>query len=155
MSIQNCRLVDILYIIPYPAILTVRIKKLFHCSYALSYQFVFVTKYRRKCFTGAMIEPLREIVIGLCQDWQAELIEMNGEEDHVHMLLGLNPKCAPSIVANNFKTVTSRLLRKQFPVLRAQYRQPVLWSRSYFVASVGAAPLSVIKQYIEQQARPL
>jgi transposase IS200 family protein len=68
---------------------------------------------------------------------------------------GRNPKCASSIVANNFKTVTSRLLRKQFPALRAKYRQPVLWSRSYFVASVGGAPPSLIKQYIEQQARPL
>jgi REP-associated tyrosine transposase len=79
----------------------------------------------------------------------------DSQDDHVHLLLGLNPKCAPSIVANNFKTVASRLLRKQFPALRAKYRQPVLWSRSYFVASVGGAPLSVIKQYIEQQARPL
>jgi transposase IS200 family protein len=54
------------------------------------------------------------MVQALCQDWDAELIEMNGEDDHVHLLLGLNPKCAPSIVANNFKTGTSRLLRKQF-----------------------------------------
>jgi len=114
-----------------------------------------VTKYRRKCFDGAMLERLKSVVHALCQDWDAELIQMNGEQDHVHLLLGLNPKCAPSIVANNFKTVTSRLLRKEFPALRAKYRQPVLWSRSYFVASVGAAPLSVIKQYIEQQARPL
>jgi putative transposase len=74
---------------------------------------------------------------------------------HVELLLGLNHKCAPSVVANNFKTVTSRLLRKEFPALRAKYREPVLWSRSYFVASVGGAPLSVIRQYIEQQARPL
>lgn len=132
-----------------------RIYKLFHCSYALSYQFVFVTKYRRQCFTGAMLERLREIVLGLCEDWQAELIEMNGEADHVHLLLGLNPKCAPSVVANNFKTVTSRLLRKEFPALRDRYRQPVLWSRSYFVATVGGAPLAVIKQYIERQGRPL
>jgi putative transposase len=57
-------------------------------------------------------------------------------------------------VANNFKTVTSRLMRKQFAALQEQYRQPVLWSRSYFVAAVGGAPLAVIKQYIEQQARP-
>ena len=132
-----------------------RVNKLYHCSYSLSYHFVFVTKYRRKCFTGAMLDRLKEVVAKLCEDWEAELIEMNGEEDHVHFLLGLNPKCAPSIVANNFKTVTSRLLRKEFPALRAMYREPVLWSRSYFVASVGGAPLSVIKQYIEQQARPL
>lgn len=72
-----------------------------------------------------------------------------------HFLLSLNPKCAPSIVANNFKTVASRLMRKEFPALRAKYKQPVLWSRSYFVASVGGAPLSITKQYIEQHARPL
>lgn len=132
-----------------------RVNKLYHCSYSLSYHFVFVTKYRRKCFTGAMLDRLKEVVAKLCEDWEAELIEMNGEEDHVHFLLGLNPKCAPSVVANNFKTVTSRLLRKEFPALRAKYREPVLWSRSYFVASVGGAPLSVIKHYIEQQARPL
>lgn len=134
---------------------TMRVNKLYHCSYSLSYHFVFVTKYRHKCFTGAMLDRFREVVAKLCVDWEAELIEMNGEEDHVHFLLGLNPKCAPSVVANNFKTVTSRLLRKEFPALRARYRAPVLWSRSYFVASVGGAPLSVIKQYIEQQARPL
>ena len=132
-----------------------RIYKLFHCSYALSYQFVFVTQYRRKCFTGPMLERLREIVLGLCEDWQAELIEMNGEADHVHLLVGLDPRCAPSVVANNFKTVTSRLLRKEFPALRDRYRQPVLWSRSYFVATVGGAPLAVIKRYIELQGRPL
>ena len=80
---------------------------------------------------------------------------MNGQEGHVHFLLGLNPTCAPSVVANHFKTVTSRLLRQEFPALRAKYREPVLCSRSDFVASVGGAPLSVIKQTIEQQARPL
>ncbi len=132
-----------------------RVNKLYHCSYSLSYHFVFVTKYRRKCFDGSMIDRLKSVVAQLCIDWDADLIEMNGEADHVHLLLGLNPKCAPSVVANNFKTVTSRLMRKEFPALRDMYRKPVLWSRSYFVASVGGAPLSVIKQYIEQQERPL
>jgi len=133
----------------------VRVNKLDHCSYSLSCHFVFVTKYRRKCFTGPMLDRLKAIAANLCDDWQAELIEMNAEQDHAHFLLGLNPKCAPSVVANNFKTVTSRLLRKECPALRASLKEPVLWSRSYFVASAGGAPLSVIKQYIEQQARPL
>lgn len=132
-----------------------RPKTLFHCAYALSYHFVFVTKYRRRCLTGPMLDHLREVFSGLCADWDADLIEFNGEADHVHLLLGLNPRCAPSTVANNFKTVSSRLLRKRYAALRTAYRQPVLWSRSYFVATVGGAPLSVIKQYIEQQARPL
>ena len=72
-----------------------RVHKLYHCNYSLSYHFVFVTKYRRKCFNGAMLDRLKEVVAGLCDDWEAELNEMNGEEDHVHILLGLNPKCAP------------------------------------------------------------
>jgi putative transposase len=107
-----------------------RVNKLFHCSYSLSYHFVFVTKYRRKCFTGAMLNRLKEVVAKLCADWEAELIEMNDEVDRVHFLLGLNSKCAPSVLANNLKTVTSRLLRKEFPALRAKFNEPVLWSRS-------------------------
>ncbi|SPJ16080.1 conserved hypothetical protein [Burkholderiales bacterium] len=87
-----------------------------------------------------MLERLKAVVHALCQDWDAELIEMNGEQDHVHLLLGLNPKCAPSIVANNFKTVTSRLLRKEFPALRAKYRQPVLWSRSSLLPASAEHP---------------
>jgi REP-associated tyrosine transposase len=133
----------------------VKPSKLNHCTFLLSYHFVFVTKYRRKCLTAPMLDRLRDITIGLCEDWGGRLVEMNGEADHVHLLLEMNPKAAPSVVANNFKTVTSRLLRKDFRTeLEGVYRQPVLWSRTYFVASCGGAPLAVIKQYIEQQAKP-
>ena len=133
----------------------VKLRKLNHCTFVLSYHFVFVTKYRRNCFTAAMLDRLHEIAAGLCVDWGGRLVEMSGEADHVHLLLEMNPRAAPSVVANNFKTVTSRLLRKEFgDVLKDVYRQPVLWSRTYFVASCGGAPLAVIKQYIEQQARP-
>lgn len=134
---------------------TVNIQKLNHCTFALSYHFVFVTKYRRKCLTGAMLDRLREIVTRLCESWGGRLVEMNGEADHVHLLLEMNPKAAPSVVANNFKTVTSRLLRKEFgEALAKVYRAPVLWSRTYFVTSCGGAPLSVIQQYIQQQEKP-
>lgn len=102
-----------------------------------------------------MLARLREIVEGLCESWGGRLVELNGEADHVHLLLEMNPKAAPSVVANNLKTVSSRLLRKEFEAeLARMYRDPVLWSRSYFVASTGGAPLEVIKQYIEQQKRP-
>ncbi len=102
-----------------------------------------------------MLARLNQIVTDLCESWGGRLIEINGEADHVHLLVEMNPKAAPSVIANNFKTVTSRLLRKEFgEALNKEYRKPVLWSRSYFVASCGGAPLSVIKQYIEQQARP-
>ena len=133
----------------------VNIHKLYHCTYALSYHFVFVTKYRRKCLTSAMLDRLKEIVSNLCESWGGRLVEINGESDHIHMLLEMNPRAAPSVIANNFKTVTSRLLRKEFgEALGKVYKKPVLWSRTYFVTSCGGAPLSVIKQYIEQQERP-
>jgi putative transposase len=102
-----------------------------------------------------MLERLREVVVKLCEDWEADLIEMNREADHVDLLHGLNPRRAPNVVANNFKTVTCRMLREELPALRAQYGEPVLWSRNHFVAGVGGAPRAVIKHYIEQQAGPL
>lgn len=89
----------------------VKINKLFHCTYSLSYHFVFVTKYRRACLTAEMLERLKSIVIDLVSGY-GRVVELNGEEDHVHLLLELNPKAAPSVVANSLKTVTSRLLRR-------------------------------------------
>ncbi|MDA8383969.1 MAG: IS200/IS605 family transposase [Betaproteobacteria bacterium] len=135
--------------------ISVHINKLHHCTFARSYHFVFVTKYRRKCLTAEMLDRLKQIVTDLCESWGGRLVEMNGEADHVHLLLEMNPKAAPSVVANNFKTVTSRLLRRDYGAhLNRVYRKPVLWSRSYFVASCGGAPLPVIKHYIERQERP-
>lgn len=132
----------------------VNVNKLYHCTYALSYHFVFVTKYRRRCLTAPMLERLNEIVTALVSGW-GRVVEINGESDHVHLLLELNPKAAPATLANMLKTVSSRLLRRDFKThLDSVYSKPVLWSRSYFVASCGGAPLSVIKQYIEQQERP-
>ena len=134
----------------------VNIKKMFHCTYVLSYYFVFVTKYRRRCLTEAMLDRLRDITLHLTETWGGRLVELNGEADHVHFLVEMNPKAAPSVVANNFKTVTSRLLRKEFAKeIDRVYKDRVLWSRTYFVASCGGAPLEIIKQYIEQQERPL
>jgi len=133
----------------------VNVYKLNHCTFALSYHFVFVTKYRQACLTAEMHEALRDIAVNLCADWGGRLIEINGEADHVHLLLEMSPKAAPSVVANNFKTVTSRLLRKKFrSSLEGVYRQPVLWSRTYFVASCGGAPLAIIQRYIQQQEKP-
>jgi len=128
--------------------------KKFHCVYELSYHFVFVTKYRRAVFGSAELDELGRIWKGLLDDWEGELVEFNGEADHVHLLVRLPPSAAVSIVANNMKTVSSRLLRKRCPSVTQHYKEPVLWSRSYFVASCGGVPLDVIKQYIQSQHRP-
>ena len=115
---------------------------------------VFVTKYRRKVLDRDAIDRLRGIFTKVCSDFEAELAEMDGEDDHVHLLVNYPPKVAVSTLVNSLKGVSSRLLRKHRPDLRARYFKGKLWSPSYFSASCGGAPISIVRQYIEQQRTP-
>lgn len=129
--------------------------KLYHCVYALRYRLVLVTKYRRRCLTAPMLTRMREIAAVRCEGWGGALVEMNGEPDHVHLLVSLPPNLELSGFVNNLKTTTSRLIRKEFATeINKVYRKPVLWSRSYCATTCGGAPLSIIKQYIESQDAP-
>jgi putative transposase len=102
-----------------------------------------------------MLERFREIAQARCEGWGGKLLEVNGEPDHVHLLVSLPPNLDLSNFVNNLKTTSSRLLRKEFAEhLAPVYRKPVFWSRSYCIISCGGAPLSIIRQYIEQQERP-
>ena len=123
--------------------------------YQLSIHLVLVTKYRRKIIDQAMMNRLKEIFIDLCKKWDCILVEINGESDHVHMLIDFNPKVQISAFANNLKTVSSRLIRKEFPN-RCQefYSKPVLWKIGYFVSSTGGANLETVKKYIQGQNSP-
>jgi putative transposase len=99
-----------------------------------------------------MRERLKELFLGLCQKWECELKECNGEEDHMHLLVSLTPKVTPSVFVNNLKTVSARMLRKEYEVeLKSFYKERVLWSRTYCMVTCGGAPLSVLKRYIENQ----
>jgi len=125
-----------------------------HCVFALHVHLVFVTKYRRHVFTRAILTRLREVFVMVCDDFEAELVEFEGEDDHVHLLVSYPPKVSISKLVNSLKGVSSRLLRRDFPPLASRYWNGVLWSPSYFAASCGGAPLSIIKQYIQQQKSP-
>lgn len=125
---------------------------LYHCTYSLTYHLVLVTKYRYKVITSPILARLKEIFAATLVKWECELLEFNGEPEHVHLLVSLNPKVQLSTLVNNLKTVSSRLIRKEFGTeLAERYRKPVFWNRTYCVLTCGGAPLSVIKQYIEQQ----
>lgn len=92
----------------------------------------------------------------VCDDFEVELVEFNGENNHVHLLVNFPPKVALSKLVNSLKGVSSRRMRQEFPELAQHYwRAQRLWSGSYFAGSVGGAPLSVLRQYIEQQDRPV
>lgn len=126
-----------------------------HCVFKLHVHLVFVTKYRKKVFTDEILKDLEVIFNDVCQNFGTELVEMNGETEHIHLLLNYPPKVSISKLVNSLKGVSSRLIRKQHPELKKSYWKGGLWSPSYFASSCGGAPLSIIKQYIEQQTRPL
>ena len=116
---------------------------------------VFVTKYRRTVFDGDAIGRLRTIFSKVCADFGACLVEMDGTGDHVHLLVEYPPKVAVSNLVNSLKGVSSRLLRKERPDIRQCCWKGVLWSPSYFASSCGGAPISIVRQYVEQQQAPL
>lgn len=127
-----------------------------HCSFVLHAHLVFVTKYRHKVFKGTHLTRMEEIMRAVCEDFECELVEFNGENNHVHLLVNFPPKVALSKLVNSLKGVSSRRLRQEFPdLVRHYWRAQRLWSGSYFAGSVGGAPLSIVRQYIEQQNRPL
>jgi putative transposase len=125
-----------------------------HCVFNLHVHLVFVTKYRRRVFTKIILDRMENVFKTVCNDFEAELIEFDGEKDHVHLLINYPPKVPISKLVNSLKGVSSRLLRNEFPDLRNNYYKGVLWSPSYFAASCGGAPISVVKQYIQSQTTP-
>lgn len=123
--------------------------------YLLHAHVIFVTKYRGKVFDSEILDKMQELMKRICDDHEVVLKEFNGESDHVHLLIEYPPKLALSKLVNTLKGTSSRELKRSFPELnQVAWRKNALWSPSYFVGSVGGAPLEFLKQYIEQQNRP-
>ncbi len=97
---------------------------------------------------------MQDVFQNICDSFDAELIEFDGEGDHVHLLINYPPKVAISKLVNALKGVSSRRLRTTFKQIHRYYWKGVLWSPSYFAGTCGGAPITVIRQYIEQQATP-
>lgn len=125
-----------------------------HCVFKMHVHLVFVTKYRRKVFDSDAIDRLRGMFAKVCRDFEAHLVEMDGEDDHVHLLVEYPPKLAVSSLVNSLKGASSRRLRKERTGIASRYWKGVLWSPSYFASSCGGAPIGIIRQYIEQQQTP-
>ena len=117
---------------------------------------VFVTRYRRGVVNDDMLTRCEEIMRKVCEDFEAELKEFNGARDHVHVLVHHPPKVAVSKLVNSLKGASARRIRQEFTgrINRAiTHGHP--WSPSYSSASCGGVPLAIVRQYIEQQKRPL
>lgn len=127
-----------------------------HCIFNMHVHLVFVTKYRKNIFTKSILDSMKSIFVKVCQDFHddIEIVEFDGEKDHVHLLLHYHPKVSISKLVNSLKGVSSRLLKQQHPELERYYWQNALWSPSYFAASCGGAPIDIVRKYIEQQNTP-
>ena len=123
-----------------------------HVVHLLHAHLVFVTKYRGRVLDVRAHERLHVFFRVVCADFEADLDEVNGERDHVHLLVRYPPKVALAALVNSLKGVSSRRLRAE----RADLRKlgPSLWSPSYFAGSCGGAPLDVLREYIEEQDAP-
>ncbi|MBW4566196.1 MAG: IS200/IS605 family transposase [Mojavia pulchra JT2-VF2] len=127
----------------------------FRSVYSLTAHIVFVTKYRKKVINELMLSRLADIFKDTCIKWECTLVEFNGEVDHVHLLIRYHPQIELSKFIANLKTVSSRLIRKEFESILSQvYTKPVLWTGSYFVASCGEVTVEQLKQYVQQQESP-
>lgn len=118
-------------------------------TYSCKYHVIWCSKYRRKVLVEEVGQRLKELIVGVASELRVDIIEMEIMPDHVHLLLEVDPQFGIHRAVKNIKGKTSRILRAEFISLRT--RLPSLWTNSYFVATVGEAPLEVIKQYIESQ----
>ena len=119
--------------------------------YSCKYHVVWCPKYRRKVLISGVDTRLKELIEEVCQEIHVEIIEMEIMPDHVHLLLEVAPQFGIHKAIKTIKGRTSRILRQEFPQLKTKL--PTLWTNSYFVSTVGGAPLEIIKQYIEGQKR--
>ncbi|MCG5216212.1 IS200/IS605 family transposase [Streptosporangium sp. KLBMP 9127] len=118
-------------------------------AYDLGYHVVWCPKYRRRVLDGRVKTRLEELIRVKAAEHGWEIVALEVMPDHVYLFVKAHPKNSPSYVANQFKGYTSHVLREEFPHLRSQL--PTLWSRSYFVASVGTVSATTVQRYIETQ----
>lgn len=127
-----------------------------HSVYKLQFHLVVVSKYRNKVINKDLNNRLKEIAFDIFENkWNLSIIEIEGEADHLHIAFESNPQTQLSKLVNNFKTVSSRLIRKEFKEhIGKYYWKSAFWSPSYCLISVGGSSLEIIKQYIKNQDMP-
>lgn len=116
--------------------------------YSAKYHLIWCPKYRRRVLVAGVDERLKEIISQVVTDCDGEVIEVEVMPDHVHLLVEVPPTVALPILMQSLKGRPSRVLHQEYARLR---RLPSLWTRSWFVSTVGAAPLEVVRQYVENQ----
>lgn len=122
-----------------------------HSVTKLCVHLVFTTKYRRKVMTPEILDEMKTTLHETAVKLGCTPLEINGEADHVHLLLRFPADSSVSSIVNSLKTVSSRMIRKNHPDILHGGRTGLFWSRSYFAATAGGVTLEVLKTYVEKQ----
>ena len=122
-----------------------------HSIYNLQFHYVACVKYRRKVLTETVSARLKEINLSVAAEVGATIIEQETDRDHIHILFSAKPQIQLSKFINSLKSVSARLLFREFPELKEKLWGGAFWSPSYFLASTGQVTLDVLKRYVENQ----
>lgn len=122
-----------------------------HSIYNLQFHYVACVKYRRKIFNETVSARLKEINLSVAAKFGITIIEQETDKDHIHILFASKPQIQVSKFVNSIKSVSSRMLFKEFPEIKGKLWNGILWSPSYFLATTGQVTLDVLKRYVENQ----
>lgn len=128
-----------------------KVKSGAHSRYLLTYHLMWVIKYRRKVLTRAMSARLKVLIREIAAEIDAEVLAVEEDVDHVHVLLSLKPTHTLSKVVQRIKGKTAYLMFREFPTLRNRLWGGHLWSPSKYVVTVGGATIETVKKYIDSQ----
>ena len=124
-----------------------------HSVFLLYYHLVLIIKYRRKVINEDISIRLKEIFEYIQSNYNITLQEWNHDKDHIHILFKAQPNTEISKFINAYKSASSRLIKKEYPIIQKQLWKEYFWSRSYCLLTTGGAPIEVIKKYIENQGK--
>lgn len=128
---------------------TIKYKSNLNVVYSCKYHVVWCPKYRKSVLIDGVDVRLKEIIQTVAKECNSEILELEVMPDHVHLLVEVDPQFGIHRLIKLMKGRSSRLIRTEFKWIKS--RLPTLWTNSYFVSTIGGAPLEVVKQYIEQQ----
>ncbi|MBD2198085.1 MULTISPECIES: IS200/IS605 family transposase [Calothrix] len=135
-----------------------QLRKAAHAVFRIQFHIIFVTKYRKNAINQAILSKLEEVFSRVCEKRKCQLLEFNGENDHVHLLVDVHPDNNISQLIGSLKSASSRVVRKEFQDYLKQFywkkEDPSFWTDAYCVISAGGAPLEIIKEYIQSQTEP-
>ena len=122
-----------------------------HSVFLLHYHLVLVVKYRRKVFDADISAFAKNIFVRIAPEYNITLEAWEHDKDHVHIMFRAHPNTEISKFINAYKSASSRLIKKNFPIVRNKLWKEMFWSRSFCLITTGGAPIEVIKKYIHSQ----